>query len=347
MTAADRIVVGSGRCRRGTLQPAAGSYDARPMSCLSPATLARLDELRRAFATAKPFRHVVIDGFLDQALVERLAAQFPPFDPALARNELGKVGRKCVHTEVRALGDVWRELDDFLRTTEFLEAIEQITGIDELRYDPDYYGGGTHENLAGQGLYAHVDFNLHPRTRQHRRLNLILYLDDGWQPEWGGCIQLHSDPWEPEQDQIITIPPAQNRCVVFETTETSWHGFEPIVELPGRTLSRRSFAIYLYTDARPVAETAPSHATFYVHPPLPRRFAPGTALSEADCAELKAMLRGRDTWIRNLYEREKGFNATITRLQQKLERSPARRLAAVLAPIGSRRRQWLDRLLRR
>lgn len=314
---------------------------------LAPATLARLEELRRAFASAKPFRHVVIDGFLEPELCDRMAAQFPPFDPELARNELGKIGRKCVHTRVAGLGDAYRELDAHLQTDEFLEAIEQITGIDELRYDPDYYGGGTHENLSGQGLYAHVDFNLHPRTGQHRRLNLILYLDDGWQPEWGGCIQLHSDPWEPERDEVLTIAPKKNRCVVFETTESSWHGFEPIADLPGRELSRRSFAIYLYTDKRPAEETAPSHATFYVHPPLPKRFAAGRALDDTDCHELRSMLRGRDQWIRKLYEREKEFNGTIARLQQKLERSPTRRLAALVAPKGSRRRQWLDRLFRR
>ncbi len=317
------------------------------MATLSATTMSSLERLRAAFAGARPFRHVVIDEFLDAGLCDGLAAQFPPFDTELARNELGKVGRKCVHTRVRELGPAYRELDAFLQTDEFLSAIEQITGIDELRYDAEYYGGGTHENLSGQGLYAHVDFNLHPTNRQHRRLNLILYLDDGWQPEWGGCIQLHSNPWEPETDEILTIAPRRNRCVMFETTETSWHGFEPIADLPDRQLSRRSFAIYLYTEQRPAAEIAPPHATFYVHPPLPHRFAAGHALSEDDCRDLRQMLRGRDHWIRALYEREKEFNGTIVQLRRKLESSPSHRLAALVAPPGSRRRRWLDRWLRR
>lgn len=323
------------------------AYDGRVPADLAATTRTRLPELGRTFAAAKPFRHVVIDDFLEPAFCARLAAEFPPFNPELARNELGTIGRKCVHTQVRTLRDAYRELDDFLQTRDFLGAIERITAIPDLRYDPDYYGGGTHENLSGQGLHAHVDYNLHPRTGQHRRLNLILYLDDGWQPAWGGCIQLHSNPWEPETNQVLTIPPVRNRCVLFETTESSWHGFEPIAEVAGRTLSRRSFAIYLYTDTRPAHEIAPAHATFYVHPPLPARYSEGRTLSAADCTELRALLRGRDDWIRALYEREKQFNAEIARLRYKLARSPSRRIAALLAPPHSRRRQWLERWLAR
>jgi Rps23 Pro-64 3,4-dihydroxylase Tpa1-like proline 4-hydroxylase len=145
-----------------------------------------------------------------------------------------------------------------LQSQEFLDFVSDLTGIPDLLHDPDYVGGGTHENRHGQGLDAHVDFNYHPRTRWHRRLNLIVYLNEQWEPGWGGELELHSDPWDVEANRTVSILPGMNRAVIFETTETSWHGFSQIRLPQGhRHASRRSFAICLYTRERPAQETAP------------------------------------------------------------------------------------------
>ena len=59
---------------------------------------------------------------------------------------------------------------------EFLAVMSEMTGIPDLLLDPKMYGGGTHENLHGQSLDAHVDFNYDEAQKLHRRLNLIVYL---------------------------------------------------------------------------------------------------------------------------------------------------------------------------
>ena len=56
----------------------------------------RIPGLSQSFASARPFRHVVIDGFLDDAFAHRLLAEFPPFDAQRALNEMGEVGGKAV-----------------------------------------------------------------------------------------------------------------------------------------------------------------------------------------------------------------------------------------------------------
>ena len=105
----------------------------------------------------------------------------------------------------------------------------EISGIPDLLYDPDYLGGGTHENLAGQDLDPHVDFNLHPRFGWYRRLNLLVYLNPEWDENWGGCLELHRDPHlPPAQDPVKRVLPLMNRAVLFETSERSWHGFEAV-----------------------------------------------------------------------------------------------------------------------
>lgn len=265
--------------------------------------VARADELHRRFRDAQPFPHVVIDGFFASDFCRALVEQFPSFDEKKAINENGVVGGKATEEKVRRLGPAWAKLDDLVRGENFRELIGRITGIPDLQYDPYYFGGGTHENREGQDLDPHVDFNYHPVTRQHRRLNLIVYLNEQWEDEWGGALQLHRDPYRPPaEDEIVTVTPLMNRCVIFETSERSWHGFERIT-LPGerKDLSRKSFALYYYTDTRPAAETAEEHSTVYVERHLPKRFQPGMTLSETDVQELKILLARRDQHLKRLY----------------------------------------------
>lgn len=280
---------------------------------LSPAVPSRAEELRHQFATAGPFRHVVIDSFLDPTYLDRLAAEFPAFDRAAARNEFGEVGRKAVRQDLPALGGAYAEFDRLLQSLAFLDLIGQITGIPGLLYDPAYIGGGAHENLDGQDLDPHVDFNYHPHFKWHRRLNLILFLNQEWDQSWGGSLELHLDPSLPTDENLVqTVVPAANRCVIFETTESSWHGFRR-VDLPGdrKHLSRRSIAVYFYTRERPAGETAASHATIYIQRPLPGHIRPGHTLSEHDVEEIQNLLARRDTQIKFLYDREKEFHAAI------------------------------------
>ena len=236
----------------------------------------RLEELGKNFADARPFRHAFIDDFLDPQFCQSLMEEFPRFDPGKAINETGGVGRKAVHPNISTLGPAYRKFDALMRSRAFLKRLSDATGIPDLLYDPDYVGGGTHENLDGQELDMHVDFNYHPGTFQHRRLNLILFLNPEWSESWGGCLELCADPWNPSGADVVRILPLANRAVLFETTERSWHGFTRIA-LPSekREISRRSIAVYFYTKNRPPEETAPSHATVYIPRPLQAHLQPG------------------------------------------------------------------------
>jgi hypothetical protein len=260
------------------------------------------ERFRTAFLEAQPFKHVAIDDFFEAAFAERLLAEFPSFDPSLARNEGGATGGKAVNTAIRSISPAYQRLYDAISGEPFLELVSRLSGIPELILDPNMFGGGTHENLHGQELDAHVDFNYDEPQQLHRRLNLIVYLNKGWRREWGGVLEIHSNPRRPEENRIREYDPLFNRCVMFETNEYSWHGF-PRISLPPdqRHLSRKSISIYLYTQTRPLEEAAPAHGTFYVQRPLPERIQAGHTLSAEDIAELRGLLIRRDRWI-ELYQ---------------------------------------------
>lgn len=290
---------------------------------LSLSTTEQVEHYAAQFRDAQPFRHVVIDDFLHPQAAQALLDQFPGFDTRFALNEMGQVGGKAVRTRVRDLGPQFAALDDYIQTPEFLDAISRITGIPDLLYDPDYEGGGTHENREGQGLDVHVDFNYHPRTGWHRRLNLIVYLHPEWESAWGGNLQLVRDPWQSETDGLEVVP-TFNRCVLFETNEVSWHGFDQIRLPPERQHdSRKSFAIYLYTRERPAQETAPPHATIYVPPGMPGDVPPGQVLDDERHTRLRVGFARLRAQLRFLYERETQFTAQIAALERALDEARA------------------------
>lgn len=285
---------------------------------------AAADDLARTFASARPFRHVVIDDFFLPEVARELADHFPPFDEKLAENENGVAGAKAVNENVRQLGEAWVRLDDGVQAASFRDLISRITGIPHLQYDPYYFGGGTHENLHGQGLDAHVDFNLHPVTRLHRRLNLIVYLSEEWRDEWGGSIRLHKDPYlPPAEDEIAVVTPRFNRAVIFETNEHSWHGF-PRINLPDnkRHLSRRSFALYYYTVTRPAKELGPEHSTIYVEPPLPDSLQVGEALEAEQLEHLQSLITARDQHLRRLYGNIKELYTELNEYKERFGIQP-------------------------
>ena len=312
---------------------------------LHPLLAERADDLQRQFASNQPFRHVILEPFLAPEFCEALIAEFPPFDEKYAVSEDGTIAGKAVISKMARLGPAYRRFDGLMSDPEFLALTSRITGIPRLLYDPDYIGGGTHENLDGQELDSHVDFNYHPATHWHRRLNLILFLNAEWDESWGGCLELVRDPFAREEGCRRSVTPLANRAVIFETTESSWHGFRRIRLPAGKRTSRRSIAVYFYTRERPAADTAPSHATIYYQRPLPDHLQAGYTLREEDRRELETLLERRDGTIRFLYQRELEFSKAL----EQRDRTVAEALETVTGSASfrlGRALTWPARALR-
>jgi hypothetical protein len=279
-------------------------------------------KLRERFESSFPFPHLVVEKLFDPDLVQGLVSSFPAFNPENARNELGEVGQKAVVQDLPNISPAYRQLDRMIASKEWLQFLGLATGIPGLLYDPDYVGGGTHENRTGQELDYHVDFNYHPAKKWHRRLNLILFLNSQWDEEWGGNLQLHHDAWSDTGQPDVQVVPRLGRCVIFETSERSWHGFQR-VQLPaaGSVTSRRSVALYFYTEDRPADEIKAEHATFYVGRPLPREIQEGRRLTGDDLSQIQSLFNMRDQWVQFLYERELTWSSELGRIREQLHAS--------------------------
>jgi Rps23 Pro-64 3,4-dihydroxylase Tpa1-like proline 4-hydroxylase len=219
------------------------------------------EELRRQFNSAVPFRFVKIDNFLDPASAKEVAAAYPSFESA---EEHGKTftavneRRKIQVTDASVYPAPVAQLNRLLASQEFLADLSHVTGIPNLLADEQLIGGGMHLTGPGGRLDVHVDFNLIEDRKLHRRLNLLLYLNPVWNDSWGGHIQL----WD--KDVKIcrqAFAPALNRCVIFETSEISFHGVVPVS--PAAPYPRISFAAYYYTREAPQNWDGKAHSTIF------------------------------------------------------------------------------------
>ncbi|HEV3457665.1 MAG TPA: 2OG-Fe(II) oxygenase, partial [Thermoanaerobaculia bacterium] len=96
-----------------------------------------------------------------------------------------------------------------------------------------------------------------------RRLNLIVYLNKDWLPEYGGEIEL----WDRDMRRCAQrVLPVFNRTIVFNTTDTSFHGHPTPLACPdGRT--RKSVSFYYYSNGRPAEERSAPHDTLFQETP--------------------------------------------------------------------------------
>jgi hypothetical protein len=217
--------------------------------------------LRRQFRSAEPFPFVVIEGFLEPRFALEVARTYPAFAEAekLGRTFRGvNESRKIQITDSARFPASVKKLADALADKRFLETLTEITGIPDLLWDDTFAGGGMHQTAQSGLLDVHVDFNLLEASGVYRRLNLLLYLNERWEPAWGGSLEL----WDRGVKRCChSIPPALNCCVIFETSDHSFHGVTALRCPPDVT--RNSFAIYSYTREAPAGWSGRSHSTIF------------------------------------------------------------------------------------
>lgn len=216
------------------------------------------------YAQAKPFPHIVIDNFLPESILDAVLAEFPSPEQIAWQKFQNSAEKKLASRHEQQMGDATRLLLYQFNSATFIEFLEELTGIAGIIPDPHFVGGGLHQIERGGFLKMHVDFNKHTRLNLDRRLNLLLYLNRDWQEEYGGHLEL----WDTEMTQCQKkILPIFNRCVVFSTTDFSYHGHpEPLTCPEDRT--RKSLAMYYYTNGRPAHEVldAPHTTIFKARP---------------------------------------------------------------------------------
>ncbi len=209
---------------------------------------AKGQELASGYRSASPFAHCVIDDFLPSEVAERLLREFPQIIDRERERSQELLKGLVLPDQLPSSANYARALFYTFNSRPFLSFLESLTGIDGLIADPYFLGGGFHETLRGGCLGVHADFNLHQKLRLRRRINVLVYLNKDWLPDYGGDLEL----WTKDMKQkAVAVAPAFNRCVIFNTDDDSWHGHPDALNCP-KDRSRKSLALYYYTASEAI-----------------------------------------------------------------------------------------------
>jgi len=217
------------------------------------------------YQTAHPFPHIAIDDFLPERIAEQILALFPGKDfvdfnqPDYKKFQKKKLGQiqKSYFVNI----DPWlRYILYEFNSMAFLDYLEQLTGIKGLIPDPHYQGGAFHTILSGGKLAVHADFNVDSKRKLRRCLNVLLYFNKDWEDSYNGHLEL----WDEEMQECqVKIAPVFNRCVIFNTTSTSYHGHPTPLSCP-ENRTRNSIALYYYVaDAGIFDAKIKAHSTLW------------------------------------------------------------------------------------
>lgn len=215
------------------------------------------------YLSSPPFPNGGFDDFFNPEFLDQILEEFPnlgdkndiqyktPNEIKLASRGESKFGPKT------------KKFMHYLNSEPFLDFLSEYTGIKNLVPDPNFEGGGCHQINKGGFLKIHADFNKHKKTGLDRRLNVLIYLNKDWDESYGGHFELWNDDMTKSVKKIL---PLFNRVAMFNTTDFSYHGHPDPLNCPeGR--SRKSLALYYYTNGRPKEEVnqgLEDHTTLFV-----------------------------------------------------------------------------------
>lgn len=223
----------------------------------------RLDALREVYLGSQPFPHIVLKSIIQPELLEIMSDSFPNRTDGKWWKYENILEKKLARNDLHNFPYPIRKFINELMENRFVSFLEHITGIKGLITDHTLNGGGLHQIVRGGKLDIHADYNYHPITHLDRRVNVLVYLNKNWELNWNGNLEL----WDEQMKEcLVSIPPEIGTVVIFNTTDHAYHGHPDPLSCP-YSESRKSIALYYYTNGRPEEERSTPHSTVFKRRP--------------------------------------------------------------------------------
>lgn len=229
-----------------------------------------ITRLRNDFDNAQPYKHLVLNNFFNEDVATQLFEKFPSIENLnVKRKSLNEDKSEDYHFE--RWDPIFSDVRAAVSSPEWYAIMDKLTGLSGLRTTQDSLGSGVHQGKNGSFVDVHVDVNMNTEAGLWRRVNLLIYLNKNWKPEYGGDLEI----WDKEMTKCHhKVMPGFNTAVLFYTDDNSPHGVTKLNVPEGE--SRKSFYTYYYT--KPDADTVYRDSKFLSRPDdkLSRKLATST-----------------------------------------------------------------------
>ena len=125
-------------------------------------------EYKRQYANSKPFPHIAIDHIFPQRFLEAVLKEIPEAEilngcastsTQCFKSLSGTQQKKSTVDDEDRMGMLTRILFGFMKSSIFINFLQELTNIHDIIPDPHYRGSGLHFTAPGGNLDVHADFN--------------------------------------------------------------------------------------------------------------------------------------------------------------------------------------------
>jgi hypothetical protein len=201
------------------------------------------ESFTKKYVSGQPYPHLVIEDLFEADILDRIVAEFPKAEDRDWLVWDTDYETKATSRGISGLPIFTQIFSLWLNSSEFIDEMKKITGIEDLVPDPLFFGAGLHEMRRNGWLEVHADYTKHPVMPLTRRINLLIYLNKDWDASWGGGLELWDNP---SPKQKVNYPCNFNRTIIFPTTSDTLHGVPNRLSCPpDRT--RQLLSIYYWS----------------------------------------------------------------------------------------------------
>jgi SM-20-related protein len=164
----------------------------------------KLEALRATPLVREPFAHLVVPGFVSEAGLAAINADYP---------KIASPG--SFPTDQLVFGPAFQKLLDELEGERFRDAFEDKFGV-------DLAGRPTITTVRGRCDAS--DGKIHTDSKT-KIITVLIYMNPSWENAGGRLRLLRSG--RDLNDIIVEVPPVAGTLLAFKRSNNSWHGHEP------------------------------------------------------------------------------------------------------------------------